>query len=182
LVCLGTIDVPEVGQVFFEPEIIAPTRYIGWQLIFVPIAALVIIIWFLQAIDVIHLRRVPLTHYAYVLMLGVGAGIAWFRRTVLRPTYIRMASGVIQILEYRFRKGNPTIRSYPMDGDTLAILRGKVTEKKQGNLRLTLMRGEQQDTIEVSRIRDRETAAQRVWHALLSTAPTPPLSDEELVG
>jgi hypothetical protein len=182
VLCLGTFDVSEVGEEFFEPEIIAPTRYIGWKLMFVPFAALVIAIWFLQVIDVIHLRRTPLPHYGYIVMMGVGAGIAWFRRAVLQPTYIRMAPGVIQILEYRFRKGKPTIRSYPMDHETTAILRGRATEKKPCDFRVTLLRGQQQDSIDVARMRGREIAAQRIWQALLSTAPTPPLSNENLVG
>jgi len=93
-----------------------------------------------------------------------------------------MAPGIIQILQYRYRRAKPLIRSYPMDGETLAILRGKATGKKGPNLKLTLLRGERKDTVDLSRMRRREEVAERMWQALLSTAPTPPLSDEELVG
>lgn len=182
VVCLGTMEVPEVGQAFFEPEIIAPTRYFGYQLIFVPIAAIVIVLWLLQVTGAIPGRSIQIGSFGYILWMGVAVGIAWVWRTVLRPTYIRMAPGVIQILEYRHRRAKPTVRSYPMHVGTLAILRGKTTSKKKWNLRLTLMRGEQTDTIEIWRMRGRAVAAERVWQALLSTAPTPPLSDVELVG
>jgi len=182
IVCLGRIDVPEVGELFFEPEIITPTRAVGWQLVFAPIAAVVIFVWLMQVFGVIPGRGINPGSFGYILMLGVGAGAMWLWRTVLRPTYIRMAPGVIQILEFRYRRGKPTIRSYPMDSNTVAILRGKATAGKTSGLKLALLRGDQQDTIELWRMQKRDRAIERTWQALLSTAPTPPLSDEGLVG
>ena len=182
IVCLGKIDVPEVGELFFEPEIITPTRAVGWQLVFAPIAAVVIFVWLMQVFDVIPGRGINPGSFGYILMLGVGAGAMWLWRTVLRPTYIRMAPGVIQILEFRYRRGKPTIRSYPLDAGTIAVLRGKATGVKTSGLKLALLRGDQQDTIELWRMQKRDKAIEHTWQALLSTAPTPPLSDEGLVG
>jgi len=182
VICLGEIDVPEVGELFFEPEIITPTRAVGWQLVFVPIAAVVIFVWLMQVFGVIPGRGINVGSFGYILMMGIGAGAMWLWRTVLRPTYIRMAPGVIQILEFRYRQSKPTIRSYPLSDGTLAILRGKATGGKTSNLKLTLLRGAQQDLIELWRMQKRDKAIERTWQALLSTAPTPPLSDEELMG
>jgi hypothetical protein len=184
IVCLGEIDVPEVGDLFFEPEIITPTRYIGYRLVFIPVAAALITLWLLQRTGVIPGRVISVGGFGYVLAMGIGAGVAWVWRGAIRPTYVRMAPGVVQIMEYRSRKAKPIIRSYPMDGPTLVILRGKATgeNRKKHNLKLTLWRGEQSDKIELSRIRKREDVIEKTWQALLSTAPTPPLSDEELVG
>lgn len=182
IVCLGKIDVPEISDAFFEPEIVPPTRYFGYQLIFVPIALAVIAFWLLQVTGVIPIRRISPGSFGYVLFMGVGVGIAWFWRAVLRPTYIRMAPGIIQVLEYRYRAAKPIVRSYPMDAETLVVLRGKTTAKRKWGFKLTLLRGEQRDLIEIWRMRGRDAVAERTWQALLSTAPTPPLSDEELVG
>jgi hypothetical protein len=184
LVCLGEIDVPEVGELFFEPEIITPTRYVGYAVFFIPAAAAVITLWLLQRVGVIPGRVISLGGFGYVLAMGIGAGAMWVWRGAIRPTYIRMAPGVVQIMEYRSHKTKPIIRSYPMDGPTLAVLRGKATgeNKKKHNLALTLWRDEQNDKVELSRIRKREDVIEKTWQALLSTAPTPPLSDEELVG
>jgi len=182
VVCLGKIDAPEVGEIFFEPEIITPTRYIGRRLIFIPIAGALIFLWVLHRIGVLPFRFPQLSSFGYLLWMGAAVGGAWVWRSAVRPTYIRMAPGIIQILQYRYRRAKPLIRSYPMDGETLAILRGKATGKKGPNLALTLLRADQKDTVDLSRMRKREEVAERMWQALLSTAPTPPLSDEELVG
>ena len=182
IVCLGKIDVPEVGELFFEPEIITPTRAVGWRLLFVPIAAAIFILWLLQALDVIPGRAINIGSFGYILVMGVSAGIVWVWRTAIRPTYIRMAPGAIQILEFRHRQSKPTIRSYPLDAGTIAVLRGKATDGKTSGLKLALLRGDQQDTIELWRMQKRDKAIERMWQALLSTAPTPPLSDEGLVG
>jgi hypothetical protein len=182
IVCLGKIDVPEVGELFFEPEIITPTRAVGWRLLFVPIAAAIFILWLLQVLDVIPGRAINIGSFGYILMMGVSVGIVWIWRTAIRPTYIRMAPGAIQILEFRHRQSKPTIRSYPLDAGTIAVLRGKATDGKTSGLKLALLRGEQQDKIELWRMQKRDKAIERMWQALLSTAPTPPLSDEGLVG
>ena len=47
---------------------------------------------------------------------------------------------------------------------------------------MTLARGEQTDQIEFGRIFTNDAARKRFWDAVLSTAPTPPLSDEALLG
>lgn len=182
IVCLGKIEVPEVGDIFFEPEIITPTRYFARQLVFIPIAGALIFLWLLQQAGVIPGKPIQLGSFGYFLAMGFGVGAAWVWRTAIRPTYIRLAPGVVQIMEYHYGKRKPTIRSYPADGKTLAILRGKTTGKAPRNLTLTLLRGQQKDSIELWRTRKRDNAIERTWQALLSTAPTPPLSEEELVG
>jgi hypothetical protein len=116
------------------------------------------------------------------LMMGISAGFLWVWRTAIRPTYIRMAPGVIQVLEYHHRRDKPTIRSYTLDQGTLAVVRGPSTSRKPGLITVTLLRGEQKDRLELWRMRKRDAIIERTWQALLSTAPTPPLSDEDLLG
>jgi hypothetical protein len=181
IICLGKIEVPEVGDAFFEPEIISPTRYFGRQLFLIPLAAILLGLWLLQVAGVLPWPRIPLGGFSYFLAMGASIGVAWVWRTAIRPTYVRMAPGVIQVLEYRFRRAKPIVRSYWMDAATVAIMRNLRAGKKP-QLTLTLQRGQQKDKIDLWRMRKGEEAIQRIWQALLSTAPTPPLSDEELVG
>lgn len=181
IICLGKIEVPEVGDVFFEPEIISPTRYFGRQLFLIPLAAVLFGFWLLQVTGVLPGRPIPMGGFSYLLAMGAGIGVAWVWRTAIRPTYVRMAPGVIQILQYRFRRARPIVRSYWMDAPTVAIMRNRSAGKKP-RLTLTLRRGPQKDKIDLWRMRKGEETIQRIWQALLSTASTPPLSDEELVG
>jgi hypothetical protein len=182
LVCLGLLDVPEIEDVFFEPEIITPTRAIGRQLWFVPIALAVIVLFALQLLGIMPRRMINLGAFSYVLMMGISAGVIWVWRSAIRPTYIRMAPGVIQILQYHYGRGKPKIHSYPLEAGTLVVLRGHVLNRKQDRLGLLLSRDGMGDTVEFWRMAKRDEVIQRTWQALLSTAPTPPLSDEELIG
>ena len=180
--CLGKIDVPEVGEVLFEPEIIAPTRYVGTQMWFVPIALALIGFWLFQRTGFIPGPHIPMGGFGYLVAVGVGAGAMWLWRTAIRPTYIRMAPGIIQIMQYRYRRAKPIIRSYPVEAGTVCIVRGQAIAGKKPHLTLTLLRGEQRDTIPLWRMRKHDPAIERTWQALLSTAPAPPLSDEDLIG
>ena len=182
VVCLGQLDVPEIDDIFFEPEIITPTRALGYHLWFVPPAVAVLTFWFLQLMGVIPGRVINIGSFGYILAMGVSAGALWVWRSAIRPTYTRMAPGVIQILEYHHRRSKPTIRSYALDGGTLALVRGPTTNRKPGHITLTLLRDERKDTLELWRMRKRDAIVERTWQALLSTAPTPPLSDEDLLG
>jgi hypothetical protein len=49
-------------------------------------------------------------------------------------------------------------------------------------LSFVLVRNGVQRELPVARLRSRVRLTERAWQALLSTAPTPPLSDEGLVG
>ena len=109
--------------------------------------------------------------------VGAVAFALWMWRAVIRPTYVRMAPGVIQILQYRWSSLKPEIRSYPMEAGTIACFAriGK-------NIFLTLSHGPHKDTLFFSHMRQPQRWIERTWRALLSTAATPPLSEDELVG
>jgi len=181
IVCFGQADVPEVGQLHFEPEIITPTGAIWRQLIWLVVAGLLVALLLLDYLHVLPPWVPGIRHFfggfAYFLVAGVIALAVWVWRGMIRPTYVRMAPGVIQVLEYRYSKSKPTIRSYPMEPGTLAIF-----TRIRKHLILTLARGESKDMLLFSRMQQPECKIERAWQALLSTAPTPPLSDEELVG
>jgi hypothetical protein len=181
IVCFGHADVPAVGELHFEPEIITPTGAVWRQLIWLVVAGVVVALLLLDYLHVLPPWVPGIRHFfggfAYFLVAGVIALAVWVWRGMIRPTYVRMAPGVIQVLEYRYSKTKPTIRSYPMEPGTLAIF-----TRIRKHLILTLARGERKDMLLFSRMQQPERKIERTWQALLSTAPTPPLSDEDLVG
>ena len=181
IVSFGEPDAPEVGDLYFEPEIITPTGAIWKQLFWVLPAAALIALWMLD-----YLHWLPpwipsigrmLGSFLYFFVAAAVVLVSWAWKAMLRPRYIRMAPGVIQVLTFGYSRSKPTIRSYPVEPGTLAIF-----ARLGRHLVLTLSRGENQDIIAFSRMRDTKRRIERAWQALLSTAPTPPLSEEELVG
>ena len=182
IICYGEAQVPEVGELRFQPIIITPTarrqRQLKWL-----IPAAVCCIWLLLS----HLRLLPswfpdaqpfIVGMGYFLVFGVITLFLWVRGEILRPTYIRMAPGMIQFLVFPLgRRSQPIIRSYPMTAGTLAIFT-RIHKRRT----LTLLRGDNHDILSFAEM---ENAAQRIeqtWQAILSTAPTPPLDVQELVG
>ena len=185
IVCMGDVKIGEAGDHRFEPQIVTPTEAIWRRLLLVPLAvvwALVVAarLWPASSYPsflppVLHFLESVLGHW---MLGGVTAGVVWFWMAGVRPKYLRLAPGIIQVLEYRwFWKSRPIIRSYAMAAGTLALV-----VEAPDNVTLTLMREEQVDLIRLSEMRYSRKTIERVWQALLSTAPTPPLSDEHLVG
>ncbi|HUU82428.1 MAG TPA: hypothetical protein VM243_02885, partial [Phycisphaerae bacterium] len=174
-------DVPEVGRLHFEPEIVTPTGGIWRQLIWLPIAGTLIglcLLYYLRVLPAwLPVTRGFLWGFAYFFAAGAIALAVWIWKGTIRPTYLRMAPGMIQVLVYSISKAKPAICSYAMEGGTLAVF----TRIRKRRL-LTLSRGPNEDVLWFSRMREPQRQIERAWRALLSTAPTPPLSDEDLVG
>jgi len=180
IVCLGPMELPEVGELRFEPVIITPTRLLWNRLLVVPLAAAIFTLWLAQKLHLVPtFIRIPIGSFSYVLGMGVAAACVWVWRTTIRPTYLRLAPGMVQIVEFSLLRRRPTIRSYPMIPGTVAVaVRAGGVEPRQ----VWLARGEQLDQIPLWQMQQRKEATRRLWEALLSTAQTPPLSDEELLG
>jgi len=179
--CTGPVRVPEVGDLRFEPVIITPTRFVWRKLLFVPFALLIMAFWLAQVTHMLKLPfTLPLGAFGYVLSMGGIALVMWIWRTTVRPSYVRLAPGMVQVLEYRLRGGKPVIRSYPMLPGTLVVVRQGKKERRPSVVQL--VRGDQADVLPVSQMKDSDEAMEHIWQALRSTAPTPPLNEEELVG
>lgn len=176
IICFGPVAIPEVGDVRFEPYIVSATAFLWRRLLSVPIALVVILFWLLQSAHVIPGGRVNLGGFTYVIALGVGTTVTWIWRGAIRPTYVRMAPGIIQVLEYGLRRGKPVIRDYPMEAGTLVLV-----APWQKGVQVTLWRQDRKDILPMSHLHNRAEAAERLWQALLSTAPIPRMSDEELI-
>ncbi|MBP7745374.1 MAG: hypothetical protein KA383_04525 [Phycisphaerae bacterium] len=177
IICAALIEPPDVGDLRFEPYIITATELLWRRLLVLPFALALLTVWLLQVVHVIPGRVFNLGSFTYVIAIGIGTGIAWVWKSGFRPTYVRLAPGIVQIIEYGLRGRKPVIRSYPMEAGTVVVFKGE----KQ-NVTVTLLRGEQRDVLPFGAVRKRAEKLERLWWALLSTAPTPPLSDEDLLG
>ena len=182
IVCMGLVEVPEIGEAYFEPEVITPTGFIGYRLIFVAIALAIMGLWIFQLVGVIPGRVINLGSFGYMIAMGVAAGVAWVWRAVIRPTYLRLAPGMIQVLEFRLGQLKPVIRSYPITEGTIALVHGGIVKDKPFAYSLKVARGDQLDDVTVQQMKDRARCMEMAWKALRSTAPTPPLPDDALVG
>ena len=181
IVCIGLVDVPEVKDLRFEPIIITPTRFIGKRLWLAAAAMAILGLWIAQELRLVPgLRGLNIGSFAYFVFMGFLAGGAWVWRTMIRPTYVRLAPGMVQIVQFTWGQGKPTIRSYPMTPGTVVVVQTRAVADKPTVV--TIARGENLDDIPLWQMPGRDDATERLWQALLSTAPTPPLSDEDLVG
>jgi hypothetical protein len=176
VVCMGALHVPAVGAVQFEPEIMrherpeTPGQSRHWLLALLVIALVVPLGWY------IFPRVSAPPHLIWIAIALVALGV-WFWRYAVRPTYVRTAPGIIQVLQFGFRGRTPRIRDYTMSSGTLVVIAEAVNQ-----LSLTVVRGDTSNSTLIRKDKHFEATMERLWAALLSTAPTPPLSDEELVG
>jgi hypothetical protein len=177
VVCCGTFELPDIGDQRFEPRIITATEELWRKLFWIPIG-LVALVWVLSAQLSGSPRRWFFPGGMYFLCLALSASATWFYQAWLCPKYYRLAPGMIQIIRFRQWRRGPEVISFPIVAGTLAV----VTETGKNKISISLKRGQLARTIDLSTMRRRERVAVQFWDALLSTAPTPPLSDEELVG
>jgi hypothetical protein len=89
---------------------------------------------------------------------------------------------MIQVLEFRLGQPKPLIRSYPITEGTIALVHGGIVKDKPFVYSLKVARGVQMDDVTVQQMKDRARCMEMAWKALRSTAPTPPLPDDALVG
>ncbi|MGD8450454.1 MAG: hypothetical protein PVJ57_01430 [Phycisphaerae bacterium] len=183
LVCIGAVDLPEIGDYRFEPLVITPTRFLGRQLW---LAALVLLIVAFSAARALYSAFFTGGDtVAPIFMLLCAAATlpaAWVWRSAIRPTYIRLAPGIVQIVAFPFGRGKPNIRSYPMSAGTVVLVQRLPGKRACLPRVITLARDGQRDDLPLHQMHGRAEVTERLWQALLSTAPTPPLSDEELLG
>jgi hypothetical protein len=182
VVCLGVPDVREVGALRFQPEIIAPGHRwrellpaTFWTLLLVSLGFCC-----LGGPVVEHVGRERAT-LIFVAVSILSMVAIWLGQILLWPTYVRLAPGMVQFLRYGFRRSQPRITSYPMCPGTIVVATNSIRALST-RLSFELLRAGGSDELPATHLRHRMGFIERIWQALLSTAPTPPLSDEELVG
>ncbi len=176
VVCLGAFDVPQQGDYRFEPEVLSSGQTDRMDSLVV--AALAFLVVFAVGACLEALGRVPRRAdeywFAMAAVASIGAYLLW--RYALRPTYVRVAPGVAEVLTYSLLRSAPRIRRYTVAPDLLCIV-------SQGWSRtsVTLINSRNRDEFRITARRS-AVFVDTLFRALVSTAPTPPLSREELVG
>jgi len=182
VICLGVTAVPSAGDYRFEPEVITPGR--RWREILPGVGTTMILLlmsFFCLGDWLVRSLGERLAAIVFFAALVLGAALSWIGPFLLWPKYVRLAPAVVQSLSYGFRRSRPTLRSYPMKPGTVAVVTNEIGPFRC-KLSLTMVRGDERIELAVWKLGEHERAIERMWQALLSTAPTPPLSDEELVG
>lgn len=182
VVCLGSRELPPAGDYRMEPEVLTPTEAMvslhmgtkllpeGYAIVF---AGLLLMLPILNAVGVVpeYLRN-----YELPVVAGLVLTLALLYRYGLRPSYVRVAPRIIQVLRYTFGRWKPEVRNYPMTAGTIVVFTETLNSRK-----LTLSSGDLLDEVSVNSRRG-EHFWEAFWRAILSTAPTPPLSADELLG
>ena len=175
----GDIDVPQVGDMRFEPEILSSSR-----------KAVILLKspWFwIQTLTLVYISWGPGgtfrsigTAYNVLFALLMYGLVTWILiSAIFRPRYQRFAPGIVQFIKFPCFDTRPEIRSYPMIPGTIAIV---LRAYRGGGIVVQMKRGRASDFLVIEKSGNTQTAMERMWQALLSTAPTPPLSEEDLVG
>ncbi|MCG3129803.1 MAG: hypothetical protein FLDDKLPJ_00538 [Phycisphaerae bacterium] len=208
VILLGHIDAPQVGEKYFEPEVIPATRLLGKRLYVVPVFGAFLLLMLLQWSRVIPVI-LPLRNiggFAYVLMMGGAVTAAWTWRGMIRPTYLRVSPGLVEFLSYRwFWHDRAEIRSYPLTTGTNVIVMHPPTfiwstrwgrprpdrreayedtmRAKQPNaLTLFFERDGREDRLDVALVFQTDPFRDLLWSSLLSSAPIRMPSRDDLVG
>jgi hypothetical protein len=181
VVCFGEFSIPPVQAYRFEPEIISPTRRRAREFLGIPLSAASLCVMVLLVRvghwSVIPLILVALGAFVGCLAVGLRGVVMWTLESLLRPTYIRVAPGMIQAVHFHLARNRPSVQRFPVAPGTVIVLEGRRVIQQ-----VAVRRGGQWASFDLTFASNPETASIRIWQAILSTAPTPPLSDEGLVG
>lgn len=172
IVGFGSPTIPEVGDLRFEPRILSPTD-IYWRRFGGLWPLGVVSAWYLLA--AVGLVPPPDTLFGIWAVAGTGVLAIWIWKSGVRPTYVRLAPGIVQFLTYGPAAATPRIRSYPMLPGTLVVVSSKENT-------FTFRRDGREDKLHLESTRNRKDSAAALWNALLSTAPIPQMSETDLVG
>ncbi len=193
IVCIGPVDLPQPDAHRFEPEVLTPTRSLGRLWIFAVLGLALAAFLILRLLRVFPvLDRIPLGSFASLYIMLVVFGGFWLWRAVLRPTYVRVAPGVVEFLRFPIRGGPPQIVDFPMTPGTTVLIYGRLafpfvsaksTQRAPPRPQwLVLQREGRIEHLVLPFVADWRTFADRLFQAITSTAPTPPLSRDALVG
>ena len=178
----GVLSPPEPDAYRFEPEIISPTRMSALKLLTLPTGLLLFgIVCALIQLTQPGLFRFLLALFALLsagaVFHGLFAAYGWAIRLLFLPRYIRLAPGIIQVLTYPPFSRKPTIKSFFIERGCVVVVEGE-----RATQRLAVARKSDHALLNLNYMPYDETFEKRLWASLLSTVPTPPLSEEDLIA
>lgn len=174
VVCLNGTDPPTLEDAPAEPFVTLPRQTPGAELA----SCICVLCWIEFAFFVVCGRM--RSWYAPLLgVLGLIAGGVWFWKYKVSPRYVRFAPGVIQFLQYASFARWPCVKTVPLDEHAIVFVWTPQQPSRQRSWRIAVCRHD--ECTEIVFFASQEES-ESIWRALISTAPTPPLSDEFLVG
>lgn len=185
IVCVGEVEAPEVRAAAFEPLVVTATDSMWKEVRWLP--AQIGIIGVAACGILLGVSRWPSPRFAWnafgmplwwIAGCAVGTTLVWLYKAWLFPRYLRIAPGMIQLMRYSLWRRKPRVESFPISAGTLVV----VSAERGHSPTFVLRRRGRSTALATSTMRNRETITMSIWDAILSTAPTPPLSDDELVG
>jgi hypothetical protein len=114
---------------------------------------------------------------AGLLIMFVSSVVTWSWRGLIAARYVRLAPGLVQLVRSTPWRRTLTIKSFPLESGTIIIVAAGCRD-----ILFTFRRPGARDALRLSDLPRGEEAAAYLWSALLSTTPTPPLSETELAG
>ncbi len=178
VICSGAVSPPDELTDYFEPRIVTPTRSI-WRMLWpVPVALAWLALGLNNSFGLVPIvQGVSTRGLGYFVVLGIIGSIAWSIGAGLMPQYIRFAPGLIEVLQFGLLRRTPEITPYPIEPGTVLWV-----ERVWPAVRVTLIRDAQSETVELQNMRRPEEVERWLWDAVLSSAPTPPVPQDGLVG
>ncbi len=203
IVCLGEIELPHASETFFEPEILAPEHLLrshGMRAIMLAGAALVVMT---QTYFAPSLRAFQGPVLGVLAAIAIPAVLIWFWFAMIRPSYVRMAPGIVQFLTFGGKSRGPvSCRSYEMTPGTIVIVsqpgfhgawhlsglkrRSAWSERflKQmrfAGVRVVFARDRHHDELRLVNIAKPAEVLEKLLQSITSTARIPELPTTELV-
>lgn len=176
LVCIGNVPIPTGNDQRFPPVVIPVATLTRSNAIGLAACGILAAVCGILATDATLIlpkgRTLFAAFAAYLALLPA----LFFVRSVLWPRYLRLAPGMLQILKYRPGRGKPEVRNYPISVGTLVFLR------VWSDSTLDLVSGPRRDRFPLPGGATGQALLGQIATAVLSTAPTPELSDTDLMG
>jgi hypothetical protein len=172
VLCLGKPAIPVVGELRFEPRVLSPTDIL-WRRLHGAVPILIVAAWY--GLSQLGFVRRPDIFVWLMVWSGALVVAVWIWKSGVRPTFVRLAPGIVQFLAYGPAGKTPRVQSYPMSVGTLVVVQAKPPV-------FTFRRNGLENRLDLQFVRRRQDAELAVWNALLSTAPIPQMSETELVG
>jgi len=175
LVCMGAFDLPARSDLRFEPLVVGQSRISTLPQI--NMGALLFLLLLAVGLTASARSGIPPVigrYWAELVAVRVVLAVL-FWGFAIRPRYLRAAPGRLQLLRYGFLRRTPLIHDYPIAPGLLCVV-----VHGWRSVRIILSNARATDDLLLSGVSQADLT--RLWQALLSTAPTPPLDPEELVG
>lgn len=172
---LGVKKIPAQPDQPSEPDVISPGQNFekSYHILLLALIGLVLLFASLRLVPALRQFNTLQGHIPIALLIC----LRWVWVSWIDVKYLRLAPGMIEVLHYRWFSKTPRVRSYPIAPGTLVVLQ----HPTMGS-RLLLSRAGQEDRISFSGIYDPKPTIERIWQAVRSTLPTPPLSKQGLIG